>query len=140
GGSLTIYGVAREGLRISDDGGATWRGSEIRPGATARLSAVATSARHPDVAYVAYSNLDGRNFGVAKTIDAGRNWTLVWKETSSEPAANIHDVWITQRFGPTWGGTPLSLGVAPTDPNVVYATDLGRTLRSTDGGATWNGV
>jgi len=139
-GGLRLYGVSRDGLHISDDGGVTWRNSEIQPGAKPRLSAVATSAQHPDVAYLAYSNLDGRNFGVAKTTDAGRNWTLVWKETSDEPAANVHDGWITARFGPSWGGTPLNLGVAPTDPNIVYATDLGRTMRSTDGGKTWAGV
>jgi len=27
--------------------------------------------------------------------------------------------------------------VAPTNPNVVYATDLFRTYRTLDGGATW---
>ena len=139
-GHLRLYGVSRDSLHISDDGGGTWRSSEIQPGAKPRLSAIATSAQHTEVAYAAFGNLDGRHFGVAKTTDAGLHWTMVWKETSAEPAANLHDGWISERLGSSWGGTPLSLGVAPTDPNIVYATDLGRTMRSTDGGKNWSGV
>jgi photosystem II stability/assembly factor-like uncharacterized protein len=29
------------------------------------------------------------------------------------------------------------MGMSPTDPQIVYGTDLGRTMRSTDGGRTW---
>ena len=40
----------------------------------------------------------------------------------------------------TWGENPLNMTVADQDPNLAYGTDLGRTMRTTDGGATWNGV
>jgi photosystem II stability/assembly factor-like uncharacterized protein len=140
-GDNRIYAISRESLHISDNGGRTWRHSAIRSFFwKPRLSAIATSANHSDVAYVSYSNLHGRYFGVAKTTDAGRSWSPVWKESSNAPAENVHDVWVTQRFGPDWGENPLSLGVAPTDPNIVYGTDSGRTMRSTDGGKTWSGV
>ena len=35
---------------------------------------------------------------------------------------------------------PWSLGVAPADPNICYATDLFRTYRTLDGGLTWETV
>jgi len=63
---------------------------------------------------------------VAKTTDAGRNWQLVWKEDSNpgaEPARNIHDAWITARFGSDWAKT-LGACRAEQDANVSYGTDL----------------
>ncbi len=74
--------------------------------------------------------------GVAKTENAGGSWQLVWKEAGAA-APNVHDAWITQRFGVGWGENPLELGVADQDPNVCYGTDLGRTMKTTDGGADW---
>src|SRR5262249_2481895 len=118
-----------------------WRGFEL-PGKNARLHAVATSLHHPDSAYVSYEQLESGGetwFGVAKTTDRGRTWQLVWKD-STAPAANVHDSWINARFGPGWGGHPLTLGVSPNNPELCYATDLGRTMKTTDGGKTWNAV
>jgi len=66
---------------------------------------------------------------VAKTTDRGRTWTAVWQEANAA-AANIHDAWITPRFGPGWGDHPLNLGVGPDNPDLVYASDRGRTLRT----------
>jgi photosystem II stability/assembly factor-like uncharacterized protein len=75
-------------------------------------------------------------FGVAKTTNSGADWKLVWKEADSA-AKNIHDAWITERFGPGWGENTLAMTVADKDPNLAYGTDLGRTMRTNDGGATW---
>src|SRR6266705_410253 len=72
-----------------------------------------------------------------------RTWILVWKEDSRPAAksgANVHDAWITERFGTDWGENPLALTVADQDANVSYGTDLGRTMRTTDGGANWVAV
>jgi photosystem II stability/assembly factor-like uncharacterized protein len=140
-GLPVFYAVAASGGVVSEDSGTTWRKFEL-PGSGAKLQAIATSAKHPDVAYVSYSQLklDGQDwFGVARTADRGRTWTLVWKE-SRQAASNIHDAWITARFGPFWGENPLNLGVGPDDPNLAYGTDLGRTLRTTDGGKIWEAV
>ena len=79
--------------------------------------------------------------GVAKTTDSGHTWKPVWKEDSNmagKPGTNIHDAWITERFGSDWGENPLTLAVADQDPNLSYGTDLGRTMITTDGGVTWN--
>ncbi len=139
-GKLVVYAIAPgSGVYVSDDGGEGWR--EPAPAlAGARLRAVAGAASNPDVAYVSYSRLqegDARWFGVARTNDRGRTWNFVWKE-AREPAANVEGGWLAERFGPYWPSNPNSLGVGPHDPDLCYATDMGRTMRTTDGGRTWH--
>jgi len=136
-----IYLASEKGTFVSTDGGVHWRDC-VLPGAGARVRAIAASFQQPETAYASYSDLslDGKTWlGVAKTENSGTDWKLVWKE-SSAPADNVHDDWITPRFGVTWGENPLNMTVATQDPNLAYATDLGRTIRTTDGGTTWNGV
>jgi photosystem II stability/assembly factor-like uncharacterized protein len=133
-----IYGVSEKGIFRSKDGGTTWQQSSL-PGSGAKVRAVATSRLNGEVAYVSYSDLslDGKSWiGVAKTDNAGDSWQLVWKE-SGTAAPNVHDAWITEHFGVGWGENPLELGVADRDPNLCYGTDLGRTMKTTDGGASW---
>jgi len=138
-GAAIVYATHGSGVSVSEDGGRTWRKSEIAGITNARLRAVATSLHHPGAAYVSYSNSEGGWHGVAKTVDQGKTWSLVWKE-SNTAAANVQDAWLSQRFSPRWGGSPGQLGVAPNDPNICYGTDSGRTMRTLDGGATWQGV
>ena len=136
-----IYAVSGDSPFVSLDGGSTWEKC-ILPGRGAKVRAVATSLRHPGIAYLSYNDLklDGSRWqGVAKTTTYGHTWTLVWKE-SRTPAANVHDAWITERFGPGWGENPLTLGIAENDANLCYATDLGRTMKTVDGGMTWTAV
>lgn len=141
-GSPVAYAVSKEGTHLSTDGGLTWTRLSV-PGQPKSVRAVATSLRHPEVAYVSYSGLktaEGDTFGVLRTLDRGTTWEVVWQETDTRAAANIHDNWITPALGPEWGEHPLTMGVSPQHPDLVYGTDLGRTLRSTDGGKTWQGV
>lgn len=137
-GKSVLYATSSNGGFVSSDGGDDWRAIAL-PGAGASVRAIATSLHHPDTAYISYSHLklDGQSWhGVAKTIDAGRSWQLVWKEGATA-ASNVHDAWITQTFGTDWGENPLMLGVADQDPNLCYGTDFGRTLATTDGGRNW---
>ncbi|MBV9574422.1 MAG: hypothetical protein JOY93_10235, partial [Acidobacteriales bacterium] len=146
-GEATIYAVSETNLFVSHNAGADWEKSEL-PGSGARFNAVATSRDHPAVAYLSYSHLQeskpqsgisssGKQWmGVAKTTDIGKTWQLIWKE-SDQTAANVHDAWISPRFGPGWPENPLALVVADKDPNLVYTTDLGRTMRTSDGGKNW---
>jgi photosystem II stability/assembly factor-like uncharacterized protein len=144
-GKLVLYVVADEVAFVSDDEGAAWLKVNLAPGSQ-KTRAIATSRHHPEIAYLSYRDLeqDGIKWmGVAKTTDAGRTWNPVWKEDSNlagKPAINVHDAWITERFGSDWGENPLALGVADQDANLCYGTDLGRTFRTTDGGANWNAV
>jgi photosystem II stability/assembly factor-like uncharacterized protein len=136
-----IYATSEQGAFVSRDGGATWQKLSL-PGTGGELRALATSLRHPETAYLSSSHLklDGKEWlGVAKTTDAGAHWELVWKE-SEAAATNMHDAWITERFGIIWGENPLNLAVADQDANLAYGTDLGRTMLTTDGGANWNAV
>src|SRR5712664_1782290 len=144
-GKLLLYIIGDESEFASDDEGATWRKASLGQSG-GKMRAIATSLHNPDTAYVSYRDLQEGGIkwlGVAKTTDAGRNWKLVWKEDSNpaaKPAPNIHDAWITEQFGSDWGENPLALAVAEQDANISYGTDLGRTMRTTDGGASWVAV
>ena len=136
-----LYATAETGIFVSKDGGKNWQASSL-PGSGAKVRAVATSRQNGNGAYASYSDLSlqGQTWmGVAKTEDAGQSWQLVWKEANTA-AGNIHDAWITPRFGVDWGENPLTIGVSDHDANIVYATDLGRTMKTSDGGATWSAV
>ncbi len=150
----TVYVTSKHGVFVSTDGGTAWRESAL-PGEGSHVRAVATSLDHPEVAYVSYNRLllDGKTWmGVAKTTDSAKTWTIPWKEQWADEEEgsgiggnagvapkNIHDDWITETFGSSWGENPLVLTVADQDPNLVYGTDLGRTMVSRDGGQTWAG-
>jgi photosystem II stability/assembly factor-like uncharacterized protein len=137
----TVYATAAAKIFVSTDGGATWYESPL-PGFQGEARTVAAAPSNPEIAYASYSHLRSpltQAFGVARTSDAGRHWELVWQH-GHDPAANVHDAWISQRFGSGWGGNPRGLAVAPGDANVVYGTDDGRTTRTLDGGKTWAGV
>jgi len=140
-GAPVFYGVQERGGFVSRDGGVSWTPIEM-PGAGSQLRAVAASLQHPETAYISYGrlSLDGKTWlGVARTSDTGRTWNLVWKE-ADKAAPNVHDAWITESLGPDWGENPLALGAAGQNPRICYGTDFGRTMRTLDGGATWDGV
>jgi photosystem II stability/assembly factor-like uncharacterized protein len=138
GSQPIVYGTSTKGVFVSKDGGGTWQQSSL-PGSGAKVRAVATSRLNGNVAYVSYSDLSQglrKWLGVAKTENAGGAWQLVWKEAGAA-ASNVHDAWITPRFGVGWGENPLELGVADQDAKLAFGTDLGRTMKTTDGGANW---
>jgi photosystem II stability/assembly factor-like uncharacterized protein len=144
-GSAIIYATSDKGIFVSPDAGDSWHKSEL-PGSEAHFRSVATSSNHPEIAYVSYSGLkEGwfsrgtAYFGVARTTNAGKSWELVWKE-SDQHAANIHDAWVSEYFNPAYGGIVLGLAVSASDSNIVYATDQGRIMRTSDGGKTWDAI
>jgi photosystem II stability/assembly factor-like uncharacterized protein len=139
-GAPTFYAISGGRIFMSN-GGEKWRESSL-PGFQGQADAIAASPDHPEIAYVSYSRLRmpmSQSFGVAKTTDGGRHWELVWQD-SREPAANVRDAWLGQRFGPGWPGNPRDLAVAAGDPNTVYTADSGRIMRTFDGGKTWSGA
>ena len=150
-GKPIIYAASQTGLFVSRDGGESWNTSGL-PGSSAQVRAVATNLHDPNVAYVSFSKLREGNelinkllgegekwFGVAKTTDAGKTWQFAWKASTAAPA-NVHDAWIGEQFSPGWAENPLALAIADQDPNLVYSTDFGRTMKSTDGGANWTAL
>ena len=148
GDSVWIYATGRDGLvYLSEDSGLHWR--PITPDlhqSSGKFEAIATSDQHSNVAYVGFRGLrlgvgkENLFNGIAKTTDAGRSWKIVFEE-SNRPAVNLSGSWIESRAAEgsssIWFDAPYSLSVAPTDSKVVYASDLFRTYRTLDGGATW---
>jgi photosystem II stability/assembly factor-like uncharacterized protein len=150
-----IYAVAARRVYRSGDGGASWQdlteailqGSKPGGRRPPDFTAIACSERAPDTAYLGFRNVrlgDGKiHSGIAKTTDGGRSWQIVFDE-SDRAAENMEVSWIESR-APNgrpniWFDAPYSLGVAPSDPDVCYATDLFRTYRTVDGGRTWQQV
>jgi len=107
-GRSLIYVIADDSAFVSDDEGGHWQRISLGTGG-GKVRAIATSMRNPETAYVSYRDFteNGLKYmGVAKTADAGRTWQLSWKEDvnkAAKPGANIHDAWITERFGSDWG-------------------------------------
>ncbi len=161
-GGVVVYAVAeaawadghiRGGVYVSRDAGKTWTETNeafekaaARPGGAPRFPAVAACLNSGNVAYVSYGGLaadTGENetvFGTAKTSDGGRSWELSVRDTNSVQSPNVRAGWLDLRFGPEWGEYPLSIGVAPNNPDICYGCDYGRTMRTTDGGKTWEAV
>ena len=143
-GRAVIYASSKAGLFVSSDGAATWKKLAL-PGSGATVRSVAASPSNPNIAYASYKNLQEGLFtkttslGVARTTDLGQTWDLVWKE-SSQPAANIHEAWMSPYFGPGNPENPIDMAVSDTDPNLVYSTDFGRILRTADGGKNWQAL
>jgi photosystem II stability/assembly factor-like uncharacterized protein len=135
---IVLYASSDAGIFLSRDGGVSWVSSQL-PGSGAKVRAIATSLNHPESAYASYSQLqlDGNTWmGVARTRDGGRTWSLGWKEDKTA-SPNIHDAWVSQ-ISVDWGENPLELGVADQNPELCYGTDYGRTMITTDGGASWS--
>jgi photosystem II stability/assembly factor-like uncharacterized protein len=143
------------GIFYTENGGLTW---ENRQDALIKLRTknadfpewrnIATSALNPEVVYVSYAGLKVDNdttcIGVAKSTDFGKTWKLAWKDRLTKGkdlySDNYVGGWIDKRFGPTWGENPFSIGVSPVNPDICYATDFGRTIKTVNGGLTWEQV
>jgi photosystem II stability/assembly factor-like uncharacterized protein len=148
GDSTWIYATGQDGLvYLTKDSGLHW--GPVKPAlqqTSGSFGAIATSVEHPEAAYAGFNALrlgEGKENlfnGIARTTDGGRTWKIVFKE-STHSADNLKGTWIEQRAQQEsrdiWFDAPYSLGVAPTDPRVVYAADLFRTYRTLNGGASW---
>ena len=147
----------QSGIFFSDDGGKTWVNRQegvlnyaMRGKEKAEFRAMATSAYNPATIYVSYNGLvihpDTTCIGVAKSDDFGRTWTLPWKDkitkdhTGDVTSPNYGGDWMDIRYGPEWGENPFNIAVSPSNPHVCYTTDFGRTIKTANGGKTWEAV
>ena len=143
------------GIYYTEDGGKTWENRQegllkySAPNTDAPVwNAIGTSAFHAGTVYVSYMRMvvdaDTTYGGVAKSTDFGKTWTLPWIDKSTRGknviAPNFGRDWMTERWDRPWGGMPFQMGVAPNNPDVVFATDYGRTVKTVDGGKTWANV
>ena len=151
GDTAWIYATGQDGkVYLSQDSGLHFGPDTPQlQQSSGKFEAIATSDRHPQVAYTGFRGLqvgEGKENlynGIAKTADGGHTWKIVFKE-SNHAAANLQGTWVEQRATQSgtsiWFDAPDFLGVAPTDPDVAYATDLFRTYRTLDGGTTWQAM
>ena len=145
----------QSGIYYSDNGGKTWENRQdglLQYGAPglqrAEFRALATSAFNPATLYVSYNGLkthpDTTCIGVAKSEDFGKTWTLSWVDkffgNDWSVSSNFSYCWMNERFGPEWGENPFSLAVSPHDAALCYGTDFGRSIKTKNGGKTWEGV
>jgi len=151
-GSTYIYATTDAGkLYVSEDQGGTWNLRTPALGQQyAEFGAIAASSSNGRVAYIGFHDLklgpvpEGLYNGIAKTLNAGKTWSIVFRE-STKAASNLDASWIEGRAtGTSWEGgksiifdAPYSLAVAPGNPEICYATDLFRTYRTLDGGKNW---
>jgi photosystem II stability/assembly factor-like uncharacterized protein len=87
-------------------------------------------------------------YGALKTNDAGNNWEWVWKGGGGSGqyavkdgigVSNLKDAWAEKAFGGEYIRL-MDVGVAPTDGNIAIVTDWYRTMKTTDGGKSWNEI
>ncbi|MCC6445665.1 MAG: hypothetical protein IT210_19700 [Armatimonadetes bacterium] len=143
------------GIYISENGGESWQPSlrglqEIidNPGSgePPHFGAIACAAQDAACAYVSFRGLrlgegpENLYNGIAKTTDGGKSWAIAHRE-SNRASSNLEGSWVEGRapdgWANIWFDAPVSLGVAPTDGNICYASDCFRTYRTFDGGTTW---
>jgi photosystem II stability/assembly factor-like uncharacterized protein len=140
------------GIYYTEDGGKTWENRQddllklrTKNADIPEWRSIATSAFNPEVVYLSYNGLkvhnDTASIGVAKSEDFGKTWKLAWKDRLTKGgdlfSGNYNKGWIDERFGPGWGENPFSIAVSPVNPDICYTTDFGRTIKTSDGGRTW---
>ena len=129
---VMYVGTASGGLWKSTSGGIKWEpifDKEV----TASIGSVAIQQSNPSVIWVGTGEGNPRNslnggYGIYRSLDGGKNWTLM----GLEKTRHIHRIIID-----------------PTNPNTVYAAAIGSpwgehpergVYKTTDGGETWNKI
>ncbi|HYG63955.1 MAG TPA: hypothetical protein VEL74_15375, partial [Thermoanaerobaculia bacterium] len=119
----TVYAGTSTGMLFrSTDAGASW--TMVSKGAAAGFRDILVHPSNPRILYTRADYLEDEPFHfpghfpgaalLAKSTDAGETWTSIGPDT-----------------------TVLSLVMAPSAPDTLYAGESGKVIRSTDGGATW---
>jgi hypothetical protein len=87
-------------------------------------------------------------YGALKTGDMGKSWDWVWKGgggsgqyavKDGKGVTNLNDAWAEKAFGGEYIRL-MDVGVDPSDGNIAVVTDWYRTMKTTDGGRTWNEI
>ena len=148
----TVWAVGERGLRVTRDGGATWRVAGRPP--ARNLGSVIVDPRRPGTGYVS-----AWKKGVFRTSDGGRTWrpfgagltgllAIDPQEPATVYAGDGFGVVRTTDAGRTWrradkgiaASTLNAVATAPSDPETLYAGSSYGLSRSDDGGRSWKGL
>ncbi|MEA2062373.1 MAG: hypothetical protein U9P14_01625 [Gemmatimonadota bacterium] len=139
--TAVLYAMSANGLYRSGDLASSWQSVKSGRIAVSELSTLAVSENHPEVIYLGIKPDADYSFGICKSSDSGLSWDWVYRANgSSVTTGNYTAGWLDRKYGPSWRGNPLDLGVSATNPDVCYATDYGSTYRTTNGGSYWEQV
>lgn len=119
------------------------------------LTTLVCSEFNAGTAYVVCNNYEESKkdkvlhwYGALKTKDSGKTWNWVWKGgggsgqygvQDAEDASNLKDAWVHSAFGSEFVQL-IDVGVSPKDGNTAIVTDWYRTMKTVDGGITWNEI
>jgi photosystem II stability/assembly factor-like uncharacterized protein len=148
-------GVIKGGAYRSIDGGVNWVSinsellKDLPKSSSASIRTVSVCESHPEVVYLSLVtspkmgpdiNINVR-YEIYKSLNSGETWNKVYSANSNEVLThNFNDSWLNRNYGPGWGGDILTMGVAPGNPDICYATDYGQAYKTSNGGRTWNQV
>jgi len=108
-----VAGLAEGGVRISEDGGAVWRVSDVGL-PDGEINAVAIASRNSDMIYASV-----RGDGLWKSEDAGANWSLAmdrpWLDEAEHDPLTLASVELETGMGGIWiyAGTDAGLTRVP---------------------------
>lgn len=146
----------------STDLGVTWnrvqspKVTNVASGTKPSYSMIACAEFDAGQAYLVSNRYEERKnesktiywYGAMKTNDAGNQWDWVWKGGGGSGqygvkdgigVANLKDAWSEKAFGGEYIRL-MDVGVYPNDGRVAIVTDWYRTMKTTDGGSTWNEI
>lgn len=129
--SNTVYLAGYFDIYKSTDAGQTWTELKLTDGAANDIVVDPTNA---SVIYASYGSAwsgDSASYGIYKSTDGGTSWN-----------------WLTTGLPPTSQVSRISLAIAPSNNQILYAAingnkpsstteDTNRVFKSTDGGSSW---
>ncbi len=137
-----IYVYSSSAVFRTVDNGQTWESAGGSLAGTASVSAFAVCEGTPETIYVGVNSYPGDYYGVLKSTNQGGGWSWVYQARDNLLISDnlVNPGWLNEYYGPSWPGNPIDLGVCPADPDICYSTDYGRTIKSENGGTTWEQV